>query len=78
MKKIDKKELLRKLIYAKKTCDKCGSIYGHDTTTNFFHNFTWDKCDICGQTKNVAPATEFACFITGIRKLKEELKNETV
>jgi hypothetical protein len=34
------------------------------------------KCDVCGETKRITETRDFAYFITGIRKLKLEIKNE--
>jgi hypothetical protein len=34
------------------------------------------KCGVCGEIKPITETRDFAYFITGIRKLKQEIENE--
>ena len=71
------KELIKKLKNAYVTCFDCGEKYG---LYSVGCSSVWEgKCDVCGETKRITEARDFAYFITGIRKLTlEDKKSETV
>ena len=68
------KKLIKKLKNAYQTCSDCGNKYG---VYSVGCSSVWEgKCDVCGETKNVTEARDYAYFVTGIRKLMKE-DNET-
>ena len=68
------KKLIKKLRDAYQTCSDCGNKYG---VYSVGCSSVWEgKCDVCGETKNVTEARDYAYFVTGIRKLIKE-DNET-
>ena len=68
------KKLIKKLKNAYQTCSDCGNKYG---VYSVGCSSVWEgKCDVCGETKNVTEARDYAYFVTGIRKLIKE-DNET-
>jgi hypothetical protein len=71
----EKRALLKKLETAYNTCFDCGQKYGMYSVgcSSVYES----KCDVCGETKPITETRDFAYFITGIRKLKLEIKNET-
>ena len=70
----EKKELLKKLETAYKTCFDCGKTYGvYSVGCSSVYE---SKCDVCDETKPITETRDFAYFITGIRKLKQEIENE--
>ena len=69
----EKKALLKTLENAYNTCFDCGEKYGvYSVGCSSVYE---GKCNVCGETKRITEARDFAYFITGIRKLKLELKN---
>ena len=71
----EKKKLLKKLETAYTSCKDCGVKYG---VYSVGCSSSWNgKCDVCGEDKIVTESRDYAYFITGIRKLKLEIKNET-
>lgn len=71
----EKKKLLKKLENAYNTCFDCGKKYGvYSVGCSSVYE---SKCDVCGEIKNITETRDFAYFITSIRKLKLEIKNET-
>lgn len=70
----EKKALLKKLETAYNTCFDCGKTYGvYSVGCSSVYE---SKCDVCGETKPITETRDFAYFITGIRKLKQEIENE--
>lgn len=70
----EKKALLKKLETAYKTCMDCGLTYGvYSVGCSSVYTST---CDVCGETKPITETRDFAYFITGIRKLKQEIEHE--
>jgi len=70
----EKRALLKKLETAYNTCFDCGKKYGvYSVGCSSVYEA---KCDVCGETKRITETRDFAYFITGIRKLKLEIKNE--
>ena len=68
------KKLIKKLKNAYQTCFDCGNKYG---VYSVGCSSVWEgKCDVCGETKGVTEARDYAYFVTGIRKLMKE-DNET-
>jgi hypothetical protein len=68
------KKLIKKLKDAYVTCFDCGDKYG---VYSVGCSSVWEgKCDVCGETKRITEARDFAYFVTGIRKLIKE-DNET-
>ena len=71
----EKKALLKKLETAYSTCFECGTTYGvYSVGCSSVYE---SKCDVCGETKPITETRDFGYFITGIRKLKLEIKNAT-
>lgn len=71
----EKKELVKKLQDAYNTCMDCGRTYGvYSVGCSSVYE---SKCDVCGETKPITETRDFAYFITGIRKLKLEIENES-
>jgi hypothetical protein len=69
-----KRKLLKKLQTAYKTCMDCGRTYGvYSVGCSSVYTST---CDVCGETKPITETRDFAYFITGIRKLKQEIEAE--
>ena len=70
----EKKALLKKLENAANTCFDCGKKYG---VYSVGCSSVWNGvCGVCGEEKRVTESRDFAYFITGIRKLKQEIQNE--
>lgn len=70
----EKKKLLKKLETAYNTCFDCGKKYGvYSVGCSSVYE---SKCDVCEQIKPITETRDFAYFITGIRKLKQEIKCE--
>ena len=70
----EKKALLKTLENAYNTCFDCGDKYGvYSVGCSSIYE---GKCNVCGETKRITEARDFAYFITGIRKLKLEIQNE--
>jgi hypothetical protein len=70
----EKKALLKKLEQTGTTCMDCGQKYG---VYSVGCSSVWNgKCGVCGEEKRVTESRDFAYFITGIRKLKQEIKCE--
>ena len=70
----EKKALLKKLETAYNTCFDCGKTYGvYSVGCSSVYTST---CCVCGETKPITETRDFAYFITGIRKLKQEIENE--
>ena len=68
----EKKALLKKLETANKTCFDCGHKYGvYSVGCSSVYE---SKCDVCGEIKPITETRDFGYFITGIRKLKLEMK----
>lgn len=66
---MNNKQLIEKLNNAYQTCFDCGDKYGVYSVNC---SSVWEgKCDVCGETKPVTETRDFAYFITGIRKLKQ-------
>jgi translation initiation factor 2 beta subunit (eIF-2beta)/eIF-5 len=61
------KKLLRKLENAYVVCNDCGSKYG---VYSVGCSSVWEgDCDVCGESKPVTEARDYAYLITGIRKV---------
>lgn len=61
------KDLLKKLENAYVVCSDCGSKYG---VYSVGCSSVWEgDCDVCGESKPVTEARDYAYLITGIRKL---------
>lgn len=61
------KDLLRKLENAYVVCSDCGGKYG---VYSVGCSSVWEgDCDVCGESKPVTEARDYAYLITGIRKL---------
>jgi len=70
----EKKALVKKLENAYNTCFDCGRKYGvYSVGCSSVYEST---CNVCGETKPITETRDFAYFITGIRKLKQEIENE--
>jgi len=70
-----KRALLKKLKNAYTSCFDCGDNYG---VYSVGCSSVWEgKCDVCGETKRITEARDFAYFITGIRKLNLEIQSES-
>lgn len=70
----EKRALLKKLNNAYRTCFDCGQQYGvYSVGSSSVYEAV---CDVCGETKRITEARDFAYFVTGIRKLKLEIENE--
>jgi hypothetical protein len=70
----EKKALLKKLENAYNTCFDCGKKYGvYSVGCSSVYTST---CNVCGETKPITETRDFAYFITGIRKLKQEIEAE--
>ena len=70
----EKKALVKKLENAYNTCFDCGRKYGvYSVGCSSVYEST---CNVCGETKPITETRDFAHFITGIRKLKQEIENE--
>jgi hypothetical protein len=71
----EKRALLKKLETAYNTCFDCGRKYGvYSVGCSSVYEA---ECDVCGETKPITETRDFGYFITGIRKLKLEIKNAT-
>ena len=71
----EKRKLLKLLEQAGTSCKDCGVKYG---VYSVGCSSSWmGKCGVCGEHKIVTESRDYAYFITGIRKLKLEIKNET-
>ena len=71
----EKKALLKTLENAYNTCFDCGHKYGvYSVGCSSVYE---SKCGVCGETKPITETRDFGYFITGIRKLKLEIQNET-
>ena len=69
-----KQALVKKLENAYRTCFDCGDKYGvYSVGCSSVYEAV---CDVCGETKRITEARDFAYFVTGIRKLKVEILNE--
>jgi len=69
VKKLSKseKQLLKKLENAYVVCGECGDKYG---VYSVGCSSIWNgKCDVCGETRPVTEARDYAYLVTGIRKL---------
>ena len=70
----EKKALLKKLETAYNTCFDCGQKYGvYSVGCSSVYE---SKCGVCGEIKPITETRDFAYFVTGIRKLKKEIKDE--
>jgi hypothetical protein len=70
----EKRALLKKLETAGNTCFDCGQKYGvYSVGCSSVYEA---KCGVCGEIKRITETRDFAYFVTGIRKLKEEIRNE--
>ncbi len=66
------KQLLKRLEQAGTTCMDCGQKYG---VYSVGCSSVWNGvCGVCGEEKRVTESRDFAYFITGIRKLKQQIK----
>ena len=71
----EKKELIEKLKNAYTTCMPCGRKYG---VYSVGCSSVWNgKCDVCEKETRVTECRDFAYFVTGIRKLQEEINMKT-
>ena len=69
----EKRALLKKLETAYNTCFDCGQKYGvYSVGCSSVYEA---KCGVCGEIKPITETRDFAYFVTGIRKLKLELRN---
>ena len=69
-----KQALVKKLEKAYRTCFDCGTKYGvYSVGCSSVYEAV---CDVCGETKRITEARDFAYFMTGIRKLKVEILDE--
>lgn len=70
----EKKALLKKLETAYNTCFDCGKTYGvYSVGCSSVYE---SKCGVCGEIKPITETRDFAYFVTGIRKLKQEIQDE--
>ena len=68
----EKKALIKKLENAYNTCFDCGKQYGvYSVGCSSVYEA---KCDVCEQIKPITETRDFAYFVTGIRKLNQEIK----
>ena len=68
-------KLIKTLENACNTCFDCGKKYGvYSVGCSSVYE---SKCDVCGEIKPITETRDFGYFITGIRKLKLEIKNAT-
>lgn len=71
MNKADTRRLIKKLKNASVCCFVCGTKYGVPSVRD---STMWvGVCGICEQQTVVTEARDFAYFITGIKKLTDEL-----
>ena len=69
-----KQALVKKLENAYRSCFDCGTKYGvYSVGCSSVYEAV---CDVCGETKPITEARDFAYFMTGIRKLKMEILDE--
>jgi hypothetical protein len=72
MNKAEIKATIKRLQQADVTCMDCGVKWGLLTVGD---SSMWQGiCHICGETKVITESRDYAYFITGIRKLKMQLK----
>ena len=72
MTKIKLLAMIETLEQAGVTCKDCGAEWG---VYSVGCSSVWQGiCQVCGETKGVTEARDYAYFYTGIRKLKEQLK----
>jgi hypothetical protein len=70
----EKRALLKKLETAYNTCFDCGQKYGvYSVGCSSVYEST---CGVCGEFKRITEVRDFAYFVTGIRKLKKEIRDE--
>ena len=64
--------MIETLERASVTCGDCGAEWG---VYSVGCSSVWQGiCQVCGETKGVTETRDYAYFYTGIRKLKEQLK----
>ena len=72
MTKIKLLAMIETLEQASVTCKDCGAEWG---VYSVGCSSVWQGiCQVCGETKGVTETRDYAYFYTGIRKLKEQLK----
>ena len=72
MNKFEIKATIKRLRQADVTCMDCGVEWGVPSAGD---SSMWQGvCHVCGETKVITEARDYAYFITGIRKLKMQLK----
>jgi hypothetical protein len=72
MTKIKIKAMIETLEQAATTCRDCGCEWG---IYSVGCSSVWQGiCQVCGETKGVTETRDYGYFITGIRKLKMQLK----
>ena len=71
----EKKALLKTLENACNTCFDCGQKYGvYSVGCSSVYE---SKCNVCGEVKRITETRDFAYFFPTIRRLKQEIKDET-
>jgi hypothetical protein len=71
MTKAELQRIIKKLGAASVCCFECGTKYG---IYSVGCSSVWEaKCQVCGSTKKVTEARDFAYFVTGLRSLHLQL-----
>jgi hypothetical protein len=72
MTKAEIRRIIKTLNNASVCCHECGDKWG---VYSVGCSSTWNgTCRVCGEEKPVTETRDYAYFCTGIRKLKEQLK----
>ena len=75
MTKAEIRRMIKKLNNAAVCCHECGDKWG---VYSVGCSSTWNGvCRVCGEKKRVTETRDYAYFYTGIRKLKEQLKESS-
>ena len=72
MTKAEIRKMIKTLQNADVTCKDCGAKWG---VYSVGCSSTWNGvCNVCGKDERITESRDYAYFITGIRKLKLQLK----
>jgi hypothetical protein len=75
MTKAEIRRMIKTLNNASVCCHECGNKWGvYSVGCSSVWNGT---CRVCGEEKRVTETRDYAYFYTGIRKLKEQLKESS-
>ena len=75
MTKTEIRRMIKTLNNASVCCNECGDKWGvYSVGCSSVWNGT---CRVCGEEKRVTETRDYAYFYTGIRKLKEQLKESS-